>query len=98
LGLCHIALVESAEVREQFSSLGDVLVGAQHGAGKTTALHLAELIDQHIAGGAYLACEPATAAQHQGLAESATIGEFREMQFNGLNVLQRLLQGVCVIG
>ena len=83
---------------EQFSPLGDVLVCAQNSTAKTAALHLAELVNQHVASGADVSGEAATTAQHQGLAEGAAVSEFGEMQFNGLNVLQCLLHRVCVIG
>ena len=60
-------------------------------------MHLLQLVHQHIAGGANIAFEAAAAAQHQGLAESAAIGEAGEVQFNGQHALQVLRQDISII-
>ena len=93
----HIALVKTAEVRQQFSPFGEVLVGTQHSAGKTAALHLAELVHQHVAGGADVALETAAATQHQRLAEGAAIAERGEMQLNGVHAVQGCGHGVRIV-
>jgi len=85
-------------VRQQSLAFGQILVGAQHGAGKTATLHLAELVHQHIACRANIALKTAALAQHQRLAEGAPVGELREMQFYGLHAREVLQQGVGVVG
>ena len=64
------------------------LVITQHGGGKAAALHLCELVNQHIARGYYLALKAKAAAEQKGLAESAAIGEFGEVQLNAFNASQ----------
>ncbi len=81
-------------------ALGNVqrLVSTQYGTGETAALHLRQLVYQHIARGPDLAFEAEAAAQQKRLAESATIGELREMQVNAGDARKRLLARVRIIG
>ena len=64
------------------------LVITQHSACKAAALHLCELVNQHIARGYYLALKAQAAAEQKCLAESAAIGEFGEVQLNAFNASQ----------
>ena len=77
---------------------GQVLVGAQHGHVKAAALHLHQLVDQHVAGGADLALEAQAAAQQEGLAEGAAIGEFREIQVDAVHAFERQLLRIGIVG
>ena len=58
------------------------LVFAQHSHVKASARHLHHLVHQHISGGPNFAFEAQTAAQQEGLAISAAIGELGEVQVN----------------
>ena len=71
--------------------------GSRNGTGKTTTLHLAELVHQHIPNRTNVACKATAAAQHQGLAEGTAIGERGEIQFNGLHAFQGRGHGVRII-
>ena len=51
-GVHRVALVEGRELGQQRLAVRQILVGAQHGLGEAAALHLHQLVDQHIAGGA----------------------------------------------
>jgi hypothetical protein len=95
--LGQIGLVKRREMGQQLAAFVQVLVGTQNRAAETAALHLTQLVNQHIAHGTNIALKAATASQHQGLAESATIGEFGKLQHNRLYALKSLLQGVCII-
>ncbi len=55
---------------------------------KAGALHLHQLVDQHVAGGADVALEAQAAAQQEGLAVGAAVGELREVQVDALDVVQ----------
>jgi hypothetical protein len=61
------------------------LVGAHHGHVKAAALHLSQLIYQHVTGCANLALEFASSAQQKSLAVGAAVGELGEMQINAFN-------------
>lgn len=76
----RIALVEGVVLRQQLLCVLDALVGAQHGLRETTALHLRQLVDQHVANGADFAGEAQAAAQQEGLAEGAAVGEGGKLQ------------------
>ena len=75
-----------------------VLVSTQHGFCKATALHLCELVDQHIAGGTDLTLEAEPAAQQKCLAESPAVAEFGEVQVNAFDLCQRKLARIVGIG
>ena len=64
------------------------LVITQHGAGKATALHLGELVYQHIACSHNLAFKTQTAAEQKRLAKSTAIGEFWKVQLDGVYASQ----------
>jgi len=64
------------------------LVVSQHGGGKAAALHLGELVDQHVTRGHDLAFKFQAPAEEKRLAESATVGEFWEVKFNAFNASQ----------
>jgi hypothetical protein len=57
LGVHGIGLVVAAKALELALGIGGVHVFAQHGAA-AGALHLHQLVDQHIAGGADVARKP----------------------------------------
>ena len=63
--------------------------GCEHGAGEAAAVHVHQLVDQHIARGADVACKAVAPAQQQGLAVSAAVGEFGELQFHALHAFER---------
>jgi hypothetical protein len=88
MGVNGRALVETVKAVEL--TLGGRRIDAftQDGHIKTRALHLHELVDQHIAGGAQLALKAQSAPQQKGLAVSAAIGEFGEIQVDAANTLQ----------
>ena len=71
-------------------TLGDIerLVIAQYGSGKAAALHLCELVNQHVTRGHNIAFEAQAAADQKRLAESAAIGEFGKVQLNAFNFRQ----------
>ena len=74
------------------------LVIPQHGGGKTAALHLRQLVNQHIASSHNLALEAQTATQQKRLTESTAVGEFGEVEFNAFNAKQRNIAWVICIG
>ena len=101
-----IALIKALVVGQQSLAVCGILVGTQHGAGKTAALHLQQLVDQHIAVGPDVALE-ATSAQHERLTERSAIGEFGKVQINALHTIEShavrigivgQLQDVCALG
>ena len=65
------------------------LVITQHGASEAAALHLRQLVNQHVAGGHDLAFEAQAATEQKRLAESASISEFGEVELNAFNIRQR---------
>jgi hypothetical protein len=71
----------------------DRLVGAQHRLGEAAALHLLQLVDQHIAGGPDLAIEAQPAPEQEGLAEGTAVGKTREVQFDHADTLQAAVRG-----
>ena len=93
----RVALVEAFVVAQQALAVRRVLVGAQHGAGKTTALHLQQLVNQHVAVGADVTREAAT-AQHKRLAEGAAIGELGKVQVNARHALKGYVVRVGIVG
>jgi hypothetical protein len=96
-GLGGIALVKAGKVGQLTLCVGQVLVSAQHGGAETAALHLQQLVDQHITSGADFAGEVEPAAQQISLAESATVGEFGEIQLNAANAVQWHIAGVGIV-
>ena len=66
-----------------------VLIGAQHRDVKTAALHLRQLIHQHVAGGADFSAEFKPPAQEKCLAESAAVSEFRKVQVDSVDAGER---------
>ena len=94
--------VASVPVEEVFQGkaiwTGLVEVFTQHGRVKAAALHLHELVNQHIAGGAQLACKAQTAAQQKGLAVGAAIGEGWELQVDAGDAVQVERARVHVVG
>ena len=74
------------------------LVVTQHGAGKAAALHLCELVNQHIARGHNLAFKTQTAAEQKRLAKSSAIGEPGKVQLDGVNVSERNIAWIVRIG
>ena len=92
LGVDRVALVKIAELGHQFLCVFGVLIGSENGTGETGALHLHDLVDQDLTRGADVAHKSTPAAKHDGLAESAPIGEFGEMQVDAPNVLELALE------
>ena len=74
------------------------LIIAQQGGGKTAALHLRQLVNQHIASSHDLTFEAQTATQQKRLTESTAVGEFGEVKFNAVNANQRNIAWVICIG
>ena len=74
------------------------LVGAQHGAIKTGALHLHQLVHQHVAGGADFTRKTQASAQQECLAESATVGELGKVQINARDTCKRHGARIDVVG
>jgi hypothetical protein len=70
----------------------------QHGHVKTGALHLHQLVDQHVARGAQFARKAQAAAQQKGLAVGAAIGEFGELQIDAGHAAQVERARVGVVG
>ncbi len=73
-----------------------VLVGAQHRAAEAAALHLQQLVNQHIAQRADVA-RKAAPAKDDGLAEGAAVAEFGEVQGNARQGLEVDRIGVRVV-
>eukprot|EP01034_Spumella_vulgaris_P038311 gene38310-47297_t len=71
LGVHGVALVEAREQCELALGIRGIHAFGQHRAAKTRALHLHQLVDEHIARGADFARKATAAAQQEGLAESA---------------------------
>ena len=61
-----VGLVEAAKALELALCVGGVHACAQHGGAKARALHLHQLVNQHVASGANVAREAAAAAQITG--------------------------------
>src|SRR4029453_15027272 len=61
-------------------------------------LHVDQLVDQHLAGGADIAGKAQAGTQQEGLAEGAAVGEFGEMQVDALHAGQRNSARVGVVG
>ena len=79
----RIALVERGVALELALRVGQVLVGAQHGAGEARALHLHQLVDQHVAGGADVARKPRRRRSRKAWLKarpSANLGKCRSMR------------------
>ena len=71
------------------STLDIAQINAQHGRREAAAGHLLQLVGQHVTGGADLACEAEAAAQQEGLAEGAAVGELGELQVDAVDTGQR---------
>jgi len=80
-------------------TVGDTkgLVGAQYGSRKPAALHLRQLVNQHVARSNDFALEPQAAAEQKRLAERAAIGEFWEGQRDGFNAGQASVTWISVV-
>ena len=98
LGMHRIALVEGFEAVKLGLRKRQVLVFAQHSRIKSTALHLHQLVDEHIARGTNLTCKPQAAAQQKSLAEGAAIGELGEIQVDALNAFKAQRAGIDIVG
>ena len=92
-----IALVETGKLGQQLFSVGQVLVGTQHGLCEAGALHLQQLVDQHIPSGTDVAPEAQAAAQQEGLTERTAIAELGKVQIHTVNAIQVQLSGVGII-
>src|SRR3989344_3888854 len=97
LGIDGVALVEAWEQFKLALGIGGIHPLGQHRAAKARALHLHELVDQHITRGADFASK-ATAAQQKGLAERTAIGEVGEVQIHAFHAFQRQGCGVGIVG
>ena len=64
------------------------LVVTQYCSSKAAALHLRELVNQHIASSHNLAFEPEPPAEQKCLAEGAAVSEFGEVQLDAFNPSQ----------
>ena len=73
------------------------LVIAQHRCGEAAALHLRQLVNQHVAHSHNLAFKAEPAAEQKRLAESSAVGEFGEVQLNAFNADQRHLAWIVRI-
>src|SRR2546427_350220 len=98
LGMDGITLVEAVEAVQLALGVGDVHAFAQHGHVEAAALHLHQLVDQHVAGGADFALEAQALAQQAGLAEGAAIGELGKVEVDALHAGQIQREGIGVIG
>jgi hypothetical protein len=97
LGHHRIALVKRGVTVKLALCKVDVLVSAQHRNVKSAALHLHQLVDQHIARSAQFAFEAEPAAQQKGLAVRTAIGELGEVQVDAFNASQIQAAGIGVI-
>jgi len=88
MGAYRVALVKRSEAVKLALRVGWVLVFTQDGGVKTTALHLHQLVNQHVAGGANFAFETETTTQQKCLTEGPAIAEFGEVQVNPVNVFK----------
>ena len=96
---CHcVALIEGAVAVELGLGEVDVLVGAQHRHIKTGALHLHQLVNQHVAGRAELAGKTQPAAQQERLAVGAAVGELGEVQVDAVYAGKLQRAGVFGVG
>ena len=86
--LQHIALVERGKALNL--PLGRIRTHpfGQNSAGKTTAVHVDQLVNQHIARGADIALKAVAPAQQHGLGVGTAIGKFRKVQHHLLDALQ----------
>src|SRR5260370_23826522 len=96
----HVTLVERRELLELTLGVSWIHAFFQYGAGEPGALHLDELVDQHIAGRSQIAFEAESSAQQIRLAVSTAVREKREMQLNALDSVNLVFQcqGIFVIG
>jgi hypothetical protein len=93
-----VSLVKSWVAIELALRVGSILVCAQHRGVKAAALHLHQLVNQYVTGGADFALEPESTAQQKRLAERAAVGEFGKAQVNAVNPFQAHGAGVRIIG
>jgi hypothetical protein len=98
LGVHSVALVKALVTVKLGLRKRQVLVFAQYSRIKSTALHLHQLVDEHIASGANFACKPQAAAQQKSLAEGAAIGELGEIQVDALNAFKAQRAGIDIVG
>ena len=73
-----------------------ILVIAKHHASKTAALHLYQLVYQHITVRANITFITST-AQDKCLAECTAIGEFGKVQVDVLHIVKGYSVRVCVV-
>ena len=83
-------------MRQKFFAMLGILVVAQYHACKTAALHLYQLVDQHITVGADISFIT-SATQDKRLAECSAIGELRKVQVDTLHIVESYRMRVCVI-
>jgi hypothetical protein len=98
LNLHGIALVKAVKLAQQLRSVLCILSFGQDRFGETGALHLQQLVDQHIARGANVARKSQAAAQQKGLAEGASVGELGEVQHHAGDVAQIVLARIGIVG
>ena len=98
LGVDRRALVKPCKTVKLALGRRGVHALLQHGHVKTRALHLHQLVDQYVASGVQLACKAQAAAQQEGLAVSAAVGEFGELQINAGYAAQVECAGIGVVG
>ncbi len=98
VGVDSRALVKPGKAFELALRRRGVDTLAQHGHIKTGALHLHQLVDQHVTCGAQFARKAQTAAQQEGLAVGAAVSEFGELQVNAGHAAQIEGARIGVVG
>jgi hypothetical protein len=93
-----IALVKRRETLKLALCKVQVLVFAQYRYVKAAALHLNQLVNQHVAGSSQFALKTEAAAQQEGLAESPAIGELGKVQVNAQHAVKGEAAGINIIG
>ena len=91
-------MVKSAEAVELALGVCQVHSFLEHGHVESAALHVHQLVDQHVTRGANLARKFQTLAQQPRLAVSAPVGEFGELQVDACDTAQVDGKRVGIVG
>ena len=92
----RIALVESAKALKLALGSTGIDTFGQHGAAEAAALHVYQLVDEHVARGADVARKAVAAAQQHRLGVGAPVGEFGEVQLHPFHAFQCTAGHQCV--
>jgi hypothetical protein len=90
-------LVKRAVLAQQLFPVLGILICPKQGAAKPAALHLHQLVNEHIALGANIPLKPPT-PKNKCLAKSASVGELGKVKVNAGYAFKRQGLSVTIIG